>query len=138
MNANKTARQGGGGRQLDVINIHAATVVHGSQSKLNPNTGQKEDLVPMMVLCEWEGCTCGARDIDDDQMTWQPEAHFHNDFLRKTLKVLIDFKEWYSTSNKVEDMHLTWPLLKETRSEVLYKPSFGWVGKHPSVKARLN
>ena len=67
MNANKTARQGGGGRQLDVINIHAATVVHGSQSKLNPSTDQKE--VPMMVLCECEGH--GARDIDDDQMTWQ-------------------------------------------------------------------
>ena len=55
---------------------HTSMLDYGGQSKLNTSNGHNE--VSMTVLCEWEGC--GARDIDDDKMTWQPEAHFTNAF----------------------------------------------------------
>ena len=73
-NAAKTAKAGEGSKQPPVVNIHAyaAAAVYGAQAKLNTNTGTQE--VPMMVICEWEGC--GSRDIDDDEMTWQLESHF--------------------------------------------------------------
>ena len=133
MNATKRAKNNEGGRQPDVVDIHAAAAIYGGQSKLNTSSGLKE--VPMMVLCEWEGF--GARDIDDDQMTWQPEAHFTKDFLRKNLSVLSDFKDWYASASKVQRKSLTWPLTKDTRAEVVCKPNFQWVESHPSLKTRL-
>jgi len=132
-NAVKKAKAGEGSKQPPVVSIHAAATVFGAQAKLNTDTGAQE--VPMMVLCEWEGC--GSSDIDDDQMTWQPEEHFYSDFLRRNLNVLVDFKRWYQDCTKVEDRALTWPLSKAMRKEVVCKPSFQWVENHPSLKKRL-
>ena len=109
--------------------LRLCLVPHASSSPLLvKSTSQRQTSLSIQV----------TQHVDDDQMTWQPEAHFHTGFLRKKLKVLVDFKEWYSTSNKVKNKHLTWPLLKETCSKLVYKPSFGWVGNQPSVKARLS
>ena len=134
-NAVKKAKAGEGSKQPPVVNIHAAAAVYGAQlmqAELNTDTGAQE--APMMVLCEWKGC--GSSDIDDGQMTWQPEAHFYSDFLRRNLDVPVDFKRWHQDCTKVEDT--AWPLSKAMRKKVVCKPSFQWAEKHPSLKKRLN
>ena len=66
---------------------------------------------------------------------WQPEAHFHDDWLRKHMNVLVAFKEWFASCRDVQKRKLTWPL--SLRKEVVCKPGFEWFARHPSLKTRL-
>ena len=88
-----------------------------------------------MVLCEWEGC--GKEEIDDDQLTWQPVEHFESNWLRKHIRVLTEFRDFFENCDKVQKKKLTWPLSKASKHVVICKPGFEWVKKHPSLKTRL-
>ena len=132
-NAIRKAQAGEGSKQPPVVQIHAVAAMYAAPAKKNTRTQVAE--VPLMVLCEWEGC--GSADIDDEQLTWQPEAHFHDDWLRKHMNVLVEFKEWFASCRDVQKRKLTWPLSKEKRKEVVCKPGFEWVAMHPSLKMRL-
>ena len=132
-NAIRKAQAGEGSKQPPVVQIHAVAAMYAAPAKKNTRTQVAE--VPLMVLCEWEGC--GSADIDDEQLTWQPEAHFHDDWLRKHMNVLVEFKEWFASCRDVQKRKLTWPLSREKRKEVVCKPGFEWVARHPSLKTRL-
>ena len=109
-NAIRKAQAGEGSKQPPVVQIHAVAAMYAAPAKKNTRTQVAE--VPLMVLCEWEGS--GSADIDDEQLTWQPEAHFHDDWLRKHMNVLVEFKEWFASCRNVQKRKLTCHLVRKS------------------------